>query len=618
MVRILALLLAVLMLAGCGRQETSPSETEATTPSISETQPTEEDISDFPMYEPRSTVEKLTDGAVKRYPLSQTAVYSLIPMGEGMLLLSGEEETTLTYISQQEEAVSCRLDCFLVPDDATMQITDSQIGYYDGKGNIVMLNRALEEIRRVKLPEEMYGLPVLSPDLKYVYYFDTERLWCLEPETGITRFLKECRFSHQETVGIHFDGTVLECNIIDDTVEQCLYVATATGETLYVDTVIPSLYTSGEQYLAQWQSGVVEQLIFGKRGEKRSCLHPLASTFVTPVPALSGLITGSCDSTGSILDYYDLETGTRSGSVRLSMIGSPWSIRADASGTVWFLAEDFQDGKLSMYSWNPDMSETTDSHVYSEAYYTALEPDTEGLAACKTAAKKLGESYGLSIRVWEDATQAMPDDYTFVEEYLVGSYTHYLEELEAVLARYPKGFFTTLGESSDNGVLTISLVREIHGSNELGSLDQADGIHFWLNGSSYVTLAMGDYFEQTLYHEVFHAVDSYILTEYLAFDNWEFLNPDGFAYDQSYITNQYREDTQYLEGENRAFIDLYSMSFAKEDRARIMEYAMLPDKEEYFASDTMQKKLRTICDGMRQAFSLELAENLPWEQYLQN
>jgi hypothetical protein len=59
------------------------------------------------------------------------------------------------------------------------------------------------------------------------------------------------------------------------------------------------------------------------------------------------------------------------------------------------------------------------------------------------------------------------------------------------------------------------------------------------------------------------------------------------------------------------------MSFPKEDRARIMEYAVMEGQEEVFSSDTMQKKLKTLCRGIRSAFGLSnVSEALLWEQYL--
>jgi hypothetical protein len=83
------------------------------------------------------------------------------------------------------------------------------------------------------------------------------------------------------------------------------------------------------------------------------------------------------------------------------------------------------------------------------------------------------------------------------------------------------------------------------------------------------------------------------------------------------VTNQFREDYQYLEDENRVFIDMYSMSYPKEDRARIFEYAMMEGNESYFQSDIMQLKLKTLCKGIREAFNLKkYTEPLLWEQYL--
>ena len=62
---------------------------------------------------------------------------------------------------------------------------------------------------------------------------------------------------------------------------------------------------------------------------------------------------------------------------------------------------------------------------------------------------------------------------------------------------------------------------------------------------------------------------------------------------------------------------MYSMSFPGEDRARVMEYAMMSGNDAFFESDTMQAKLQMICKGIRAAFGLKkYTEPLLWEQYL--
>ena len=187
--------------------------------------------------------------------------------------------------------------------------------------------------------------------------------------------------------------------------------------------------------------------------------------------------------------------------------------------------------------------------------------------------------------------------------------------LEKALSAIPKTVYQKLGKQSQNGKLTVSLVREVYSTNELGSLTLEEGAHFWSNGSSYLVLMMNDKLERSFYHELFHVMDSYILTETKAYDDWRKLNPSGFSYDYSYITNEYRDPKDYLEPETRAFIDLYSMSYPKEDRARIMEYAMLEGNEEYFTSNTMTQKLDMLCKGIRKAFNLGDGDYL-WEQYL--
>ena len=59
------------------------------------------------------------------------------------------------------------------------------------------------------------------------------------------------------------------------------------------------------------------------------------------------------------------------------------------------------------------------------------------------------------------------------------------------------------------------------------------------------------------------------------------------------------------------------MSYPKEDRARMMEYAMTPGNESCFETETMQKKLRQLCIGIREAMELEdAADAFLWEQYL--
>ena len=107
-------------------------------------------------------------------------------------------------------------------------------------------------------------------------------------------------------------------------------------------------------------------------------------------------------------------------------------------------------------------------------------------------------------------------------------------------------------------------------------------------------------------------MQTHILTESTALDQWEALNPAGFVYGEA------NPDADiYLQGQTRAFVDRYSMGSLKEDQARILENAMLPGKEAVFQSEYMQRKLNALCTGIREAYRLKKhPDSLPWEQYL--
>ena len=132
-----------------------------------------------------------------------------------------------------------------------------------------------------------------------------------------------------------------------------------------------------------------------------------------------------------------------------------------------------------------------------------------------------------------------------------------------------------------------------------------------------VMLAAGDTSEKALYHELYHVMETHILGNSIALDQWAKLNPVGFEYDYDYLANAQRDGSEFLQPDTRSFVDTYSMSYPKEDRARIFEYAMTAGNEPLFAASPLQYKLKMLCQGIREAFGLKKSpENFLWEQYL--
>ena len=134
---------------------------------------------------------------------------------------------------------------------------------------------------------------------------------------------------------------------------------------------------------------------------------------------------------------------------------------------------------------------------------------------------------------------------------------------------------------------------------------------------AHIALAIGENVEQNFYHELCHVLDAFIYANSRDLDVWDTLNPKGFAYDYSYELYQ-NHGTEYLEGKDQAFVDAFSRTYPKEDRARVWEYALMPDNEAFFDSEIMQNKLYLLSFSIRDAFNWKKdTRAFPWETYLE-
>ena len=221
----------------------------------------------------------------------------------------------------------------------------------------------------------------------------------------------------------------------------------------------------------------------------------------------------------------------------------------------------------------------------------------------------------MEILLGDDVLRAVPWDYTLTDEYLVPVLRDHLDRLEHQLSLFPDGFFWTLTE--DFSGLTVCLARSIHPNDGAAFAQDAGGLQYWIDNHACIALTTADFTEGSFYHELCHVMDTRIFTHSNAYDQWEEINPSGFAYDYDYEANANRNAGEYLRDAERCFIDTYSMSFPREDRARVLEYAMTEGNAHYFQSPTMQKKLLQICLGIREAFGLKKSpDTFLWEQYL--
>lgn len=614
MKRLLPLILLILLLCGCTVQP--PEETTALPPetTLEWTEPTEP----AGIYVPFSALEAQTDGTVRMF-LPEDATCCGIRMMEGdVLVFFGAENTVLTRYAGERlfPVASAELSCRVESDDPSFQISTNGITYYNPESReVVFLDNDLKEVRCLGMPGDMVGKPVLSSNRMQVYYCTAEAIRVYDTTTGLDRLLKTISYGQQSVEDVLMNDSILRCSLVDDQgLEYNIFVSTQTGEML---SQIPSgvdVTSQGDMFYAKNLEGIQEILTFGRTEEEPLVLTP-ADPFARSwyLENSNSLLTATVAETYTQLDYYDLSTGLRTATVEL-----PGSIRPQFAevrpdtGDVLVMAYDEMGNTPVLLSWEKDASPAQDETVYTGPRYTPENPDVVGLEQCTALAQRISEDHGVKVLIAWDAIAVQPWDYSLELEYQPAVIRDQLETLNIVLDNFPEGLFANLYRE-----VSICIVRSIRGNAESGSVEAARGLQFWDGYEPYVVLTAGDTLEGAFYHEMFHVLDSDILSNTRVYYHWENLNPDGFAYFGDYTTYLEADADKYLQDEDRVFIDAYSMCFSREDRARIMEYACQEGNAHYFQSETMQLKLKKLCEGIRQAFGLKnYPESFLWEQYL--
>ena len=598
MKRLVLLLLTLAILCGCARQASKQNRLTATT-APTDTQPAET----------TQPTQAVPQEPLQTYPLELQDCIGIAPMGEEILLFAQGETTKLKTLSGAYEAMLA--DC-VTPTDGFVQISADGICYFSKSSHaLIRCSAELQEIARIEVPAEITA-PLLDAACTTLYYTSGSAVYAYSLTEGIARLIGQFRCEAVVMEKLLCDDTVLQCFLSGGEMGQStLFISTETGEILAQNENVYSVQTAGETYFAQVQDGSLTLYVTGTADcEARELLAEYSR--MTLLPDMGCVLSAAADDAGITLETYDLETGKRTAELHLDGSGPAEYFCADDSGNIWFMLQEEQ----TLCRWDPSKSLTQDETVYTGPLYTAAEPDEAGLARCREKAQQLEEKYGVAIYLGIEASIPAPEDYSFTAEYQVPTLEKMLAELETALSAFPEGFFTQAVQYSASGKLQIALVRTLEGVGE-DTLPTATGIQYWRDADACIALADDLQLTQNFYHELFHLIDNRVLGTSTVFDDWDSLNPDGFTYDNSFVENLNRNSYTNLDGDHRAFIDTYSMSYPGEDRARIFEYAMVPEGEAYFEARILQRKLACIWLGIREAFALEeYSGALAWEQYL--
>ena len=593
MKRLILVLLAVFMLAGCApKEELSSGEKEVQA----------EQTQNVNIYIANSSVEQQTKGAVKVYVPEEDTYIGMSTMGENVVLATDLTQLILMDGETGDLGASIKVGEPISCEATDFTVSEHGVSYYREDGQeLVFLDTQLRQQAKVEIPADISGHPCVSHANQEVYYCKDKEVRALHLQTGISRLVKSQVCQSIELVASHLDGTMLACRVINEQgAENMLYLDSATGQTLDDVSRLTDIQTGATEYLVSRTEGIVDQQIFGSLDGEAQVLT--VEEPVTAVFPLNGAYRWYMDEGTLVMDYYDFATGTHSAQVRMVGVGEPIAVAAD-SKYIWFLA---MEGETEMlYRWDVSASPTGNAHNYIIPLYTRSEPNVQGLQQCAQRAMELKEKYGLYVHVGEEALE-VTGGYELVSEYLVPSMSAMMDRIEVLLSQFPSGFWE---ESLAKGDLHISLVRSIAGNKEM--------VQFYENGDAYVLLQASENIEDNFLHGVAYIIDSHVLGNSRDYDTWKKLNPEEFDYDYHYYNYQKYGDSEYLSDENRYFADAYAMTFPHEDRCRLFVHAMLDGNEEIFKTDAMQAKLKRMCQGIRESYGYEKDGNTyQWERYL--
>lgn len=596
----LGVLAIVLLLAGCSDPAPQEIEDSATVPTVQSPEQTVNALCD-----PENPIEEQTDGAVKAYVPENGCTY-VASLGKHILLFT--EDGIGRYRGERlTEVATVEIPDIPTPGSGMLQIKEDGIAYYDAKQNrIVFLNQFFVEVGMFSLPEGILGDVYLSADWSLMYYCSEAGVHIIDLDSGVSRLLMAQSADWLGISGGFLNGTVLRCSLKQENGEKrTMLISAETGAVLAEGSHLEKMRGSQDYYYLPME----EDYVFGKLEEQPQNLLLSGDGALYPLPNSNGAVEKITGKNGCRLNYYDIASGKRTATIKLSGIKKISKV-FQINSEIWFVSGD------TLYCWDTAKSPVEDEKIYTEFRYFYENPDEDGLAAIQKKLTKLEKSFGVQIYYWNEVEALAPWDYSFTAEYLTEPYTQSISQIKRVLQQLPEGFLQSAVAWTNSKKLNIILVRGIYAGVETDKYTSAPGIQFNADGDAYIALSVGEELEQWFYHELGHLIDSRVMSTVNTYSGWNSLNPWDFKYDNDYEKNLERTDSKYVEGDKRYFVDLYSMSFAVEDRSRIFEYACMPGNEAVFASQYMQKKLKTVCTGIRKAFGLT-GETYIWEQYLQ-
>lgn len=511
------------------------------------------------------------------------------------LLLCGRSGSGLTLLRISQEdlttAASATLDA---GPRAYVQVLDDCISVADPEsGTVTLLTPSLEPLTVLELycPADAW---FLSPDAGTLYAVSGNALLSRPLATGeLQTFPDRRRYSLLASTQPRTILDGLRLSLMYMTPDRAILACAGAGSDLVT-----------RWYALDLRTGIVGELEDSEKLAMGKGLLPLADGNWLDRDARDLTLYGSNGSFLARCSLPDSDNG---------YCGRDLIYSAQRQG--WFFI-DYPDGSGTLMFWDPvEGGKGTDVDLAPESV-----PEGSVLPReLYDRAAELSARFSVDIRI---ADRCIRDYDSFNSSVLTDPevIAAALDELEAALALYPENFFAQIG-FADVEIIRIEIAADLRSKSDpndsagtSGFAQQRDGYYLLVLNGQRIRRAV-------IFHELSHVIDKRLDWDAKLRDDalyseegWMALQPEGFEYAGSH---QNVPDSVKAYYDSGYFVRDYSCVSASEDRAMLMEKAMLGETAVFEENPYLLPKLEYYSACIRDSFDTALwPEMLPWEQML--
>ncbi|MDE6025571.1 MAG: hypothetical protein K2G45_08965 [Lachnospiraceae bacterium] len=591
-----------------------------------------------------------TDYAIGKKPVGDTGnLYELCLVPEGgavMMCYMGTYGGDLLVVYQLEDGRNyiVRINPLTMMEEAKSELPD---GIYANNGvfvttggmvavcnqmsgDIYLLNEDLSEYDRISFGQSDMLIKYVSQDLSRIIYedYETGTVCSYDSATGEKVILYGD--DKEEGVFYYVSGVYEADNCVligksreGDAEPDCRLIRMDTGEVVQSYTTdLSKLEVAENFYIAYCGVGCLTEIVFGNVNSDTPEILAFADyeeydyryTDAENKVVISRKERIAGDEKQAVLSFYRLDLGLKQYELTVphsdTEFVSDFMTYIENDELVIFEMIGASSGTVYVWDLLAENSACGDEKNYVCKWQGKNPADEDEMEELRGQAQEIGERHGVEIYIGDAVKECTTDTYEYVTTDNVVRIRQALSILDRALERYPDGMLAQLDDDF-GGVLKIYLAGDILPADDM-SIDTAVGVQNTLWEDTHLVLDINSVYdyESAIYHEIFHAIENHLnITDEGCIDDvmWDSYNPPDFVYDYDYIENQGSDDFTYVVGDTEEpvyFIDIYSKSFPLEDRARVMEYAMMEEKLQtgYFSGEHLRNKVKYLSNQIRAGF----------------